>query len=94
MYTSLVESYGPTEATVLMKHELIEYREYVKSIPIGKPITNTKIYILNKDKLCGIGMPGELCIAGEGLARGYLNRPELTKEKVCRQSIYERRKNV
>ncbi|WP_288888070.1 non-ribosomal peptide synthetase, partial [uncultured Eubacterium sp.] len=49
--------------------------------PIGKPINNKQIYILQGNTLCGIGMPGELCIAGVGLARGYLNRPELTAEK-------------
>ncbi|EPR07807.1 condensation domain-containing protein, partial [Ruminiclostridium papyrosolvens] len=51
------------------------------SIPIGKPIPNTKVYILNGTDLCGIGMPGELCIAGAGIARGYLKRTELTHER-------------
>ena len=53
----------------------------MKTIPIGKPISNTQVYILQGEELCGIGVPGELCIAGEGLARGYLNQPELTAEK-------------
>ena len=52
-----------------------------KKVPIGRPIHNTQIYIISGGKLCGIGVPGELCIAGDGLARGYLNRPELTAEK-------------
>ena len=60
-------------------------------IPIGKPISNTQIYILNDEKLCGIGVPGELCIAGEGLARGYLNRPELTAEKFVKNPFGEGR---
>ncbi len=52
------------------------------NIPIGKPISNTKIYILNaSDQLQPVGVVGELCIAGEGLARGYWNREELTAEK-------------
>ncbi|QUI24147.1 amino acid adenylation domain-containing protein [Vallitalea pronyensis] len=73
-------NYGPTENTVVST----SYRmtEYVHNIPIGKPIDNTRIYILNKrDELQPIGIPGELCIGGEGLARGYLHRPALTKEK-------------
>ncbi|QUI24146.1 amino acid adenylation domain-containing protein [Vallitalea pronyensis] len=73
-------NYGPTENTVVST----SYRmtEYVHNIPIGKPIDNTRIYILNKqEELQPIGIPGELCIGGEGLARGYLHRPALTKEK-------------
>ena len=55
--------------------------EIPRNIPIGRPISNSQIYILNGMNLCGIGIPGELCIAGDGVARGYLNRPELTVEK-------------
>ncbi|MFB0847538.1 condensation domain-containing protein, partial [Paenibacillus oleatilyticus] len=56
-------------------------QEYA-SVPIGKPIDNTQLYIVSRyDQLQPIGVPGELCIAGDGLARGYLNRPELTAEK-------------
>ena len=60
-------------------------------INIGKPIANTQIYIINGSELCGIGMPGELCIAGVGLARGYLNRPELTEEKFVKNPFGEGR---
>jgi len=76
----LVDNYGPTENTVVTTSFKVE-REYA-NIPIGKPIDNTKIYILNRDNsLQPIGVPGELCISGDGLARGYLNSPELTAEK-------------
>ncbi|HEX2938018.1 MAG TPA: hypothetical protein VHO66_03770, partial [Ruminiclostridium sp.] len=60
-------------------------------IPIGHPIANTQIYIMNGNELCGIGMPGELCIGGAGLARGYLNRPELTAEKFVKNPFGEGR---
>lgn len=77
-----VNAYGPTENTVLATHwEQEQGKEIPKNIPIGKPISNTKIYMMNGDMLCGIGMPGELCIVGDGVARGYLNREDLTKEK-------------
>ncbi|MCK4261003.1 MAG: amino acid adenylation domain-containing protein, partial [Halanaerobiales bacterium] len=71
--------YGPTETTVWSSiKDLSESEE----INIGRPIANTAIYILDKsDHIQPIGVPGELCIAGDGLARGYLNKPELTAEK-------------
>ncbi|MGN1223705.1 MAG: amino acid adenylation domain-containing protein, partial [Ruminococcus sp.] len=77
-----INAYGPTENTVLATHWEYEHgTEIPQNIPIGKPISNSRIYILNGEQLCGIGVPGELCIAGDGVARGYLNRPELTAEK-------------
>ncbi|MBR6825165.1 MAG: amino acid adenylation domain-containing protein, partial [Oscillospiraceae bacterium] len=76
----LTNCYGPTEGTVIALRYTIPYGK-TGSIPIGTPIHNTKVYILQGESLCGIGVPGELCIAGEGLAAGYLNRPELTEEK-------------
>ena len=73
-------NYGPTENTVVSTSYSI--KEYSDNIPIGKPISNTQIYIVDKENnLQPIGVPGELCISGEGLARGYLNRPELTAER-------------
>ena len=76
-----INAYGPTENTVLATHWESQGSDATNVIPIGRPIKNTQIYILNGLQLCGIGIPGELCIAGDGLARGYLNRPELTAEK-------------
>lgn len=77
--TKLINGYGPTESTTFTT--TYEITDKSAMIPIGKPISNTRVYILNGNNLCGIGMPGELCIAGDGLAKGYLNQPELTKEK-------------
>ena len=52
------------------------------TIPIGKPLANVDIFIMSGGKLCGVGIPGELCIAGESLTSGYLNRPELSAENL------------
>ena len=77
-----VNAYGPTENTVLATNWEYDGKSDIPyPVPIGKPIANTQVYILNGMNLCGIGIPGELCIAGDGVARGYLNRPELTAEK-------------
>ncbi|HEY4326480.1 MAG TPA: amino acid adenylation domain-containing protein [Mucilaginibacter sp.] len=76
----LVNNYGPTENTVVATKHIVSKQDKVP--PIGKPIWNTRIYILNEDKaLNPVGIAGEICIGGWGLARGYLNRPELTAEK-------------
>lgn len=80
--TKLANLYGPTEATVDVSYFDCSIGEEFDIIPIGKPIDNIHLYIVGKDmKLQPVGIPGELCISGDGLARGYLNRPELTKEK-------------
>lgn len=78
---NIYNTYGPTEATVCASYYKVDHTNYGTGIPIGKPISNAKIYIINNERLCGIGIPGELCISGAGIARGYLNRPELTAEK-------------
>ncbi len=74
--------YGPTEATVDVTYYDCPITGPIYRVPIGKPIDNTKIYILNESQqLQPIGVPGELCIAGAGLAKGYLNRDDLTAKK-------------
>ncbi|MHC5755327.1 MAG: non-ribosomal peptide synthetase [Nostoc sp.] len=73
-------AYGPTEATVWST--VAEISHIIEKPPIGRPIPNTQIYILDKHlQPLPIGITGELYIAGEGLAQGYLNCPELTTEK-------------
>ena len=70
--------YGPAETTVWSTNAEMTSSD----ITIGSPIANTQIYILDKSgSPLPIGVPGELCIAGDGVGGGYLNRPELTAEK-------------
>ncbi|MBD2360527.1 amino acid adenylation domain-containing protein [Anabaena minutissima FACHB-250] len=81
--TLLVNEYGPTETVVgCCIYKVPDGKQFSSSIPIGRPIANTQLYILNESlQPQPIGVPGELYIGGAGLARGYLNRPELTAEK-------------
>ncbi|MEM9820014.1 MAG: amino acid adenylation domain-containing protein, partial [Bacteroidota bacterium] len=77
----IYNTYGPTESTVCASfHKVMDLQS---KVPIGLPINNRQIYILepNSTTLVGEGKVGELCIAGLGLARGYINRPEVTAEK-------------
>ena len=79
----LFNGYGPTEATIGPTLYPIEsVPEGVASVPIGRPITNTQVYLLDAHlQPVPVGVSGELYIGGVGLARGYLNRPELTAER-------------
>ncbi len=81
--TKYINAYGPTEGTVIISYHLIPAEgDLPLHIPIGKPIDNTRIYILNEQKqLCPIGVQGEIYSSGIGVARGYINNPELTAEK-------------
>jgi len=72
--------YGPSEDTTYST--CYRFDKGDKAITIGKPINNTKVFVLNEElNLVPVGVPGELCITGEGLAKGYLNHVDLTAEK-------------
>jgi amino acid adenylation domain-containing protein len=79
----LINGYGPTENTTFTcYYRATEPSQLGNSIPIGRPICNTQVYILDSHlNPLPIGVPGELYIGGDGLARGYHNRPDLTMEK-------------
>ena len=74
--------YGPTEATVdVTWHPCSPWRGG-ETVPIGRPVANTRILILGSDgRPVPVGVPGEICIGGPQVARGYVNRPELTAER-------------
>ncbi|WP_264523076.1 non-ribosomal peptide synthetase [Flavobacterium sp. N502536] len=83
-YGTYYNAYGPTEASVcatIFQMPEVNTQDY-RNIPIGKPISNAKIFILDQyNNLVPTGISGEICIGGTGVARGYLNRPELTDQK-------------
>jgi amino acid adenylation domain-containing protein len=78
----LFNEYGPTEATVWSTMYRCQAGDRHAAVPIGRPIANTQLYVLDRNlQLVPSGVPGELCIAGDGIARGYLNRADLTQQK-------------
>ncbi|PSL44996.1 amino acid adenylation domain-containing protein, partial [Chitinophaga niastensis] len=78
----VVNAYGPTEASDDICHYFMYETPARTNIPLGKPIQNLNIYILdNSQRLCPVGVAGEICVSGVGVGRGYLNRPGLTAEK-------------
>jgi amino acid adenylation domain-containing protein len=82
--------YGPTEACIDATFWTCKRGMHQQSVPIGRPISNTQVYILGSNlQPVPIGVPGELYIGGAGLARGYLNRPDLTKEKFIPNPFYD-----
>ncbi|MGE5756703.1 MAG: non-ribosomal peptide synthetase, partial [Planctomycetaceae bacterium] len=81
-----INTYGPTEATIVATAyeppRAGETGEPLTELPIGRPIANTQIYLLDSRlEPVPVGLPGALYIGGEGLARGYLRRPALTAER-------------
>ncbi|EGO65798.1 lichenysin synthetase A [Acetonema longum DSM 6540] len=80
---TLLNHYGPTENTVVATWTPVAAGAAQDVLPsIGQPVDNSQVYIVNRyNQLQPVGIPGELCIAGDSLARGYLNKPELTAEK-------------
>lgn len=72
--------YGPSETTIWST--IFHIDDEMQRVPIGRPISNTRIYVLDEDmRPVAIGVFGDLYIGGAGLARGYLRRPDLTAER-------------
>ena len=86
----IINHYGPTETTVGVLTYLVESSRKYQTIPLGCPIANTQIYLLNKQlEPVPIGIPGEIYISGTSVARGYLNRPDLTQEKFNQNKLLD-----
>lgn len=82
--TTIINGYGPTENTTFTcTHQIPrDLPATVTSVPIGRPIANTRVYVLDDHRQpLPVGVPGELWIGGDGLAHGYWNRPQLTAER-------------
>ncbi|HZF14101.1 MAG TPA: amino acid adenylation domain-containing protein, partial [Thermoanaerobaculia bacterium] len=79
----LINAYGPAESTVAASwHDIRELAPGAWTVPIGRPLANTTIHLLDpRGELAALGQVGEVYIGGDGLARGYWNRPELTAER-------------
>lgn len=79
----VINHYGPTETTIgKLLHSTEPHIHYANQVPLGKPFSNTTVYVLNEHRgLCPIGVAGELYIGGDGVAKGYLNRDDLTAER-------------
>jgi amino acid adenylation domain-containing protein len=81
-HVNLFNEYGPTECTVWATVHRCEAEPGGITVPIGKPIANTRIYLLDTDGApVPVGVAGEIHIGGAGVARSYLNRPDLTAER-------------
>ncbi|WP_338076707.1 amino acid adenylation domain-containing protein [Chitinophaga solisilvae] len=78
----IINAYGPTENTVAASSYVVTETAYESSIPIGRPLNNRNVYIVDKYlQPVPAGVPGEILVSGAGLATGYLNLPEMTAEK-------------
>ncbi|MCP5049276.1 MAG: amino acid adenylation domain-containing protein, partial [bacterium] len=83
----LINGYGPTENTTFSTTYHIT-GGFSETIPIGKPIANSVVYILDKyGRTQPVNVTGELCVGGDGVSRGYLNNPELTSERFIRPNV-------
>jgi len=80
-YLNYINAYGPTEASICVSYYKVDSENIGQNIPIGKPLANTKLYVLDKHKNPQpIGVSGELYIGGIGLTAGYVGKEELTKK--------------
>jgi amino acid adenylation domain-containing protein len=87
--TELYNEYGPTEGTVWCSVYHVSPEERRGVIPIGKPIANMRIYILDRHmQPVPVGVAGELYVAGEGVVSGYYRRPDLTASRFLDHSFY------
>lgn len=79
----ILNHYGPTETTVgVLTWELTQGGQWTNTLPLGRPLRNTRAYVLDANLLpVPVGVPGELYVGGGNVTRGYLNQPDLTAER-------------
>ena len=76
---TMMNAYGPTEASDSITHFIMDRTPDWASIPVGRPVQNLQVYIVDRRmRLCPVGVRGEICVAGVGVGRGYLFDPERT----------------
>ena len=86
-----VNGYGPTENTTFTTCHAVDAGERVTSVPIGRPIHGTHVVVVDERlQPAPLGVPGELCIGGDGLAWGYLGDPRLTARAVRPRPVRRR----
>ena len=91
----IVSVYGPTESTTFATYyPLCELRNEDTALPIGFPIQNTRVYLIDQDRLCEQGQSGEVCLAGPGLSPGYLGLPDVNRERFFECLIGERQERL
>jgi len=91
----LVNGYGPTECTTFATYYPIrEVGAEEISLPIGRPIQNTRVYVVDGDRLCPPGQTGELLIGGPGLSPGYLAAPDITHDRFAEYEIDGRQERL
>ncbi len=89
VFVTVINQYGPTEACDGVCAEYLRAPSKQGTVPIGRPHQNVRIYIMDdQQRLCPVGVKGEIYIAGLGLARGYLNRPDLTEAAFLPDPFY------
>ena len=87
----MLNAYGPTEASDDITHYIIDkgLNQEVERVPIGKPVTNMKIYIIDKkNKLVPIGVKGEICVTGIGVGAGYFKNINKTNDRFIKDPFY------
>jgi D-alanine--poly(phosphoribitol) ligase subunit 1 len=82
----VVNVYGPTECTTFATCHPVRSADESPP-PIGRPIQNTRLYVVDGDRLCAAGETGEVCLAGPGLSPGYLGMPEATRDRFVEYDI-------
>ncbi|MCD0485147.1 amino acid adenylation domain-containing protein [Streptacidiphilus sp. ASG 303] len=91
--TGISNVYGPVECTVIATERVLTREDCADpaGLPLGRPLANTEVHVLDGDRVCDVDEDGEICLGGDGLALGYLRDPELTARKFTEVEVGGRR---